>query len=196
MSSNIVTVDFRNDTLFAVERDDGVYVAVKPISEKIGLAWQSQLQRLKDDPILSEGITTIVIPSPSGAQEMTCLRLELMNGWLFKIDSRRVKDDEVRQRVLEYQRDCYRVLFEHFHGQSNGVQPGPNFEVREAEKHSLSKIKEVRHIFGARAAGRLWFALGLDLVPEMFIDDRQMSFFANRGLRTVADNDPVSREAV
>ena len=27
----IITVNFRNDTLFAVERDDGVFVAAKPI---------------------------------------------------------------------------------------------------------------------------------------------------------------------
>lgn len=71
-----------------MERDDGVYVALKPICDSLGLAWASQFQRVKDDPVLSEGITTIVIPSPGGAQETTCLKLELVNGWLFKVDSR------------------------------------------------------------------------------------------------------------
>jgi hypothetical protein len=33
----IVTVDFRNDTLFAVERDDGVFVALKPICDSLGI---------------------------------------------------------------------------------------------------------------------------------------------------------------
>ena len=100
----IITVDFRNDTLFAVERDDGVYVAVKPISDTLGLAWNKQLERLKRDPILAEGMTIMVMPSVGGIQETTCLKLELVNGWLFGIDESRVKDEETRQRVLAYKR--------------------------------------------------------------------------------------------
>lgn len=174
---NLITVNFRQDTLFAVERDDGVFVAVKPMCESLGLAWQSQHQRIKDDPVLSEGITTIVIPSPGGAQETTCLKLDLVNGWLFKIDSRRVKE-EVRPKLLAYQRECYRVLFDAFYGKRNQPEPLPEAEeTNDNENLKLRHITECRQTFGTAAASQLWFKLGLPIVPAMLQDPRQMTLF-------------------
>jgi hypothetical protein len=40
------------------------------------LGWEGQRQRLTRAPILSEGITMVVIPSPGGAQETVGLRPE------------------------------------------------------------------------------------------------------------------------
>lgn len=65
-----------------------------------------------------------VFPSAGGSQETFCLRLDLVHGWLFTIDESRVKDEETRQRVLSYKRECYAVLFRHFHGATK-VAPGP-----------------------------------------------------------------------
>lgn len=172
----IVTVDFRNDTLFAAERDDGIAVAVKPISDRLGLAWQSQLQRIKDDPILSEGITTIVMPSPGGPQETTCLRLDLVNGWLFKIDSRRVKDNETRARVLIYQRECYSVLFNHFYGKSKPA-PAVEGEPNENENTKLRMVTECRQVFGNKAGAQLWLKVGLPIVPAMLEEPRQIDLW-------------------
>jgi hypothetical protein len=42
-----------------------------------------------------------------------CLPLDHLNGWLFGINAERVKP-EVRDKVLRYQRDCYRVLADAF----------------------------------------------------------------------------------
>ena len=55
-----------------------------------------------------------------GDQEAVCLKLDLINGWLFTIDTSRIKDDTVRQKVLTYQRECYRVLHDHFAGRRGG----------------------------------------------------------------------------
>ena len=70
--SNIVTVNFGNDTLFAVERDDGVYVAVTPICDALGLAPQMQRKRIQNDAILREGGITTILPSIGGIQETFC----------------------------------------------------------------------------------------------------------------------------
>ena len=72
--------------------DDGVFVALKPICDSMGLPWNRQRRRIQRDPILSEGGTMVVLPSPGGAQETLCLKLELINGWLFTIDESRVKE--------------------------------------------------------------------------------------------------------
>jgi hypothetical protein len=51
--------------------------------------------------------------SSQGSVKMTCLPLDFLNGWLFGIDAKGVKE-EFRDKVLRYQMDCYRTLAEHF----------------------------------------------------------------------------------
>lgn len=126
--NELVTIDFHGDTLFALERDDGVYVAVNPICKTLGIAVNKQRERIQNDPVLSEGGTVTVLPSAGGAQETLCLRLDLVNGWLLGIDARRVKA-ESRERVIEYQRECYRVLFEHFYAKRHGAAAEPQLSV-------------------------------------------------------------------
>lgn len=172
-TATIIAVNFRQDTLFAIERPDGVYVAIKPICDAVGVTWRKQLERLKRDPILSEGITMVVIPSPGGPQETTCLRLDLVHGWLFTMEEGRVKDEETRQRVLTYKRDCYAVLFQHFYGRRNV----PGDEVHEANAPKVRMITEVRHTFGVPAAKQLWLKLQLPVVPAMFDTSGQGDLF-------------------
>ncbi len=172
--SKIITVDFRNDTLFAVQRDDGVFVAVKPIVQTLGLDWKAQHRRISDDPILREGMVTTAMPSVGGAQETTCIRLDLVNGWLFGIDESRVRDEETRQRVLAYKRECYGVLFKHFYGRSAAASAADVPHViatEDARKESIRTrrqlVSEARQSYGTHSARQLWAYLGLPMVPAM-----------------------------
>lgn len=184
---NIVTVDFRNDTLFAVERDDGVFVAVKPICDSLGLAWGSQHNRLLRDPILAEGVFTTKMPSIGGMQETTCLRLDLVNGWLFTIDESRVKDDETRQRVLSYKRECHAVLFSHFYGKRQKPATSIEDEPAENESTKIRLVNESRQVFGTQAAAQLWFKLGLPVVPAMLHDPRQLTLLDYSVIKSAGD---------
>lgn len=115
--NKLTTINFHGDTLFTVESDGAIYVAIKPICEALGIAPQKQIERLRRDAILSEGTTIMVVPSAGGLQETALLRLELVNGFLFTIDDSRVTP-EAREKVLNYKRECHRVLFEHFYGRA------------------------------------------------------------------------------
>ncbi len=111
------TVVFYDDEITAVLVDvDGrqsIYVPIRPICEQLGLAWSSQLQRLRRDPILGEEILGVFVTNTpgigGGTQEMICLPLDFLNGWLFGVSANRVRDD-IRPALLRYQRECYRVL--------------------------------------------------------------------------------------
>lgn len=190
----IITVDFRQDTLFAVERDDGVFVAIKPICDAMGLVWRAQWKRLQEDAIFSEGITVAVMPSVGGAQETTLLKLELVNGWLLSIDDKRIPDPTVRDRVLTYKRECYGVLFHHFYGRA--ARPAelidPPQQTEEPEGPRVRLVTEARHTFGVQAAGQLWFKLGLPVVPAMYHDPRQMDMI---DLARIKTNEPDSEAA-
>ncbi|MGV2104399.1 phage antirepressor N-terminal domain-containing protein [Rhizobium sp. 21-4511-3d] len=76
------------DDLYGFENDDGTFVALKPIVESMGMDWNGQYQRVKRDPILSEGMCVMHIPfGRGGNQDAVCLKLDLVNGWLFTIDT-------------------------------------------------------------------------------------------------------------
>ena len=192
--ANIVTVDFRSDTLFAVERDDGVFVAITPICDRLGIRPEKQRERIKRDAILSEGSAVVAFPSAGGPQDTLCLRLDLINGWLFTLDESRVRDEATRQRVLVYKRECYGVLFRHFYGRAaerptpaEVIEPLP--EVGEPDGPKVRLVTEARHTFGTQAAAQLWFRLGLPIVPAMYHDPRQGELLGHRAAGTIGESD-------
>src|SRR5258708_23128670 len=169
-------IEFHSDTIFAVERAEGIYVAVKPISDSMGLNWKSQHRRLSNDKILSEGMVMVTIPSVGGAQETTCLRLEFLNGWLFRIDASRVKDPKIREKVLVYQREGHRVLFEYFFGKaSDKVLPNPP-AVRPFAIWTMNEVNTYLRVLGrgerqvgVLAASLLWEHLGFPMSSPSLI---------------------------
>jgi antirepressor protein len=184
--TTIITVNFRGDTLFGFEGDDGIFIALKPIVESMGLNWSGQMQRVKRDPILSEGMCMMHTPfSRGGDQETLCIKLDLVNGWLFTIEASRIKDEEVRKRVMTYQRECYSVLSDHFMGKKKADQARLEDETSENENVRLRMVNESRQVFGVQAAAQLWLRLDLPVVPAMLHDPRQLSLLDYESVKSV-----------
>jgi hypothetical protein len=79
--------------------------------------WDSQRQKIQQDEVLNSVAVQITVVANDGKQrEMTCLPLDYLNGWLFKLNPSKVAP-EVKGRVIAYQRECYKVLAQHFQGQ-------------------------------------------------------------------------------
>lgn len=125
-------IGFYDDQIIAVKVEDGtIYVPVRPICELLGVDWSAQRRRINRDEILGEeamsvAITTTHIDTSSQqrhSQDMICLPLDYLNGWLFGISTARV-NEEIRSKLINYKRNCYRVLFEAF-GQ-NAVTAAPD----------------------------------------------------------------------
>lgn len=189
---NIVTVNFRGDELYGFENDDGTFVALKPIVESMGMSWSGQFERVKRDPILSEGVRVMRTPfGRGGDQETLCLKLDLVNGWLFTIDTTRIKDEAVRDKVILYQRECYGVLAKHFAGKHAGVSDAKTGETvedpHENESVKLRMVNESRQVFGNQAAAQLWFRLGLPVVPAMLHDPRQLNLLDYSIVKAASD---------
>lgn len=170
---NLMTVDFHGTKLFGFKRNGDVFVALKPIVEAMGLAWQGQLERIKRDPVLREGISVMLIPTPSGPQKSVGLRLTLLHGWLFTISSLRIKSGEIRQKVQLFQRECYDVLARQFLG---GNQPIAIYSA-EYERRSIGLAHEARLIYGRRAGAEVWELRGLPVTPAMDEAFRQLELF-------------------
>jgi hypothetical protein len=108
------TVLFYEDEITAVRMAGGeVLIPLRPIVEGLGLDWAAQTRRINRDPVLSEVKGVAVTATPGGNQEMLCLPLDYISGFLFGVNANRVKQ-ELRDRVILYQKNCYKVLAEAF----------------------------------------------------------------------------------
>lgn len=115
-------IEFYEDEITAVlvEENGGrrVYVPIRPICDYLGVDWSAQRRRINRDLVLAHELTPCVVVTatqgqPDQRREVLCLPLDMINGWLFGISARRVKD-EVREQLIRYQRECYRVLADAF----------------------------------------------------------------------------------
>lgn len=97
-----------------VSTSDEQLVAIKPICEALGIDWSSQKQRIERDEILASTMVMITTVAADGKdREMCAVPYMFVFGWLFSIDASKVNED-VKESVLKYKMECYKVLFEHF----------------------------------------------------------------------------------
>lgn len=91
-TKDIVSIDFYDTKLAAIEKDGETYIAMKPIVEGIGLDWKSQHKKLVENK-KKFGCGDITTPSKGGPQISLCIPLKKLNGYLFSINPEKVHKD-------------------------------------------------------------------------------------------------------
>ncbi len=89
------------------------YVPLRQLCGYLGVSYTGQRERIERDPVLSTKLQPVQINTGGGPQEMQCLPLDYLNGWLFGINANRVKE-EIRPQVIRYQEEAYIVLRDAF----------------------------------------------------------------------------------
>lgn len=207
MSQTLVTVEFHGQSLVAVLIDGQPYVAMKPICENIGLQWEAQLKRIKRNPVLETcmSIMDMQMPGDNQRREFAFLPLDMLNGWLFGVDVNRVRE-EIKPRLIQYQKECFGVLFRHFMPQPAASAPANSFTVQPSDKLSEAQqialralleinVKKLPHSRQAGAMVKGWSKLKAhfgvsyrDIPAERFVE--AMSIMA-RHVASFAQAEPV-----
>ncbi|QPN89183.1 phage antirepressor N-terminal domain-containing protein [Proteus vulgaris] len=110
-SVSTINVPFHGNNLYVVNFNGEPYVPMKPIVEGMGLAWGAQFIKIKQR--FGKGVSEIEIPTKTGNQNMICLALRKLAGWLHTISPNKVKP-EIRDKVIKYQEECDDVLYEYW----------------------------------------------------------------------------------
>ncbi len=123
ITSQLGTVSFQGHDLTVITTPTGErLVAMKPISEAIGLDWKSQHARIQRHPVLkSTMVITTTVAEDGKERELACLPLDYLNGWLFGVEASRVRP-EIRERLVQYQRECFAALAAYWQ-QGEAVNP-------------------------------------------------------------------------
>lgn len=112
MEKNRVTrfLEFNGKKLAALSADGQWWVAVKPICEALGVQFNWQHQRIQEHPILGQlSRNSEIVAADGKVREMFCLPERFIYGWLFSLQAN-------SPELIEYQFQCYEVLYNHFHG--------------------------------------------------------------------------------
>ena len=164
----IVTVNFRGDQLYGFKADDGDYLAVKPACDAMGLDWEPQRKRIARDPVLSKATSIMAVPfGGARGQDVTCIKIERLNYWLATIDSSRIKDDAVRQKVILYQEECADALHAYFSGKKLAADDDVEPDTTPSFSEGLKAVTETRQTYGIQAARQMWMKMHLPVVPAM-----------------------------
>src|SRR5262249_25619216 len=87
--------------LFMVdEASRSVYVPIRPLCSTLGIASQTQVERIQADEQYEGAIEDIKVPTAGGKQNMVCLRSKEAAWWLVSIAPRRLPD-HLRGRMQE-----------------------------------------------------------------------------------------------
>lgn len=121
LASRAITVPFLGADLCVIEHDAQPYTPMKPIITGMGLTWHGQHAKIKTNTT-RWGVLELRIPSPGGLQDMLCMPLRKLPGWLSGIESGKVKSLEARAKVVQYQNECDDVLWKYW---NDGIAVNP-----------------------------------------------------------------------
>jgi hypothetical protein len=128
----LVEIDFNGDTLISIknEQTGEVYVSMKHICNSIGISWQGQNAKLTDNGKRSDryyvwGCKEIFITTNGIEKETIVIPVKNLNGWLLQLNSRNVKSDAVREKLIRYQQECFQVLYDYW---NKGAAVNPRIE--------------------------------------------------------------------
>jgi P22_AR N-terminal domain/ORF6C domain len=162
-------VEFYGDqiagALVRVGDEAQVYVPVRPICDYLGLSWSGQRERIMRDEVLAEAVQFVRVTRTNtserrGDPDVLCLPLELLPGFLFGVNTARVKD-ALKEKIIRYRRECYRYLWDAFkHDILPASELAPSttgrsgaelaYEIATAVQHLARQQMEIEQRLGGR----------------------------------------------
>jgi len=109
-----VKVEFCGALLEGVVSNGCAYVAMKPITEAMGLSWPAQLAKMKDHPALTSTIAEIATVGEDGRRrKMICLPESRLQFWMALIQTGKVRAS-LRDKIIKFQIEAADVLHRAF----------------------------------------------------------------------------------
>lgn len=168
MATQLQKVPFHGHTLFITQWNGQPYTPMKTIVENMGLAWQPQQRKLAANED-RWGVIKMVIPSIDPHNEVVCLPLRKLFGWLQSISLNKVRP-ELREGIRIYQNECDDVLFSYW---TQGIAVNPRIKTKGQPKEGCltldqqdeikavvqARLEELPHNCRGKAALTCWSAL-------------------------------------
>jgi hypothetical protein len=190
MKTKIESLTKVNDVeIQIVETGNGYFIPIRPICDALEINFSGQSQRVERDEILGSVVCVIhTTGSDKKEYDMLCLPVKFIHGWLFSIDTSRINEN-ARENVIKYKRECYDVLYNHFFGQ---MERRKNSIIESAKRRVMIEQLE-KELAGDERFKKLERLKKEDkqLARERFLDNnRQLNLFKDLFARQEEKNNP------
>lgn len=115
MSNELSKIDFHGDEIIAFEEENKIYVSVQQACISIGVKVETQVKKIRNDPVYQAGLKVAHMPDLFGNQGTPFLERKYFHKLLNSISTAKVKDDVVREKLLKYQLECIDAVDSYFH---------------------------------------------------------------------------------
>lgn len=146
----ITTIPFHGANLFVIAGDtpETTLVAMKPVVEGMSLDWEKQRVRINQHPVLNSAPTKMGVQMPGDDQsrEHVFLPLNRLHFWLATIQPNKIKDHEIRRKVILTQTEAADVLFDHFFGRAIGHGDDTSDRQLGISKMTIHKVTKLERV--------------------------------------------------
>lgn len=169
-------LEFKGKSLLFTAVNGTTYVAIKPVCEAINVDYIQQFKNVNDDPILGPALCKHTMQvAGDQPRNFACLPEKYVYGWIFSIKSK-------SKELLEYKKECYDILYNHFHGAL--AKRKTLLQDKVASKVELEQIKmrlrENPDFLRAEVLQGEIMRIGKDLkVMDSTVEAEQMSLFSD-----------------
>lgn len=120
------SISFLDRPIYYVVVDGINYILIRPLCEALQVDADWQIRELKKDDDLAPEVCehTTQLPSDKQSRAFTCLKEEFVYGWLFGIKYSNTMAEETKENLRIYKRECYDVLYRHFHAKVRTMTEG------------------------------------------------------------------------
>jgi hypothetical protein len=177
MKNQTFEIGIVNGQVILVIENGEKMVPVRPICDALGIAFQSQKEKIEDDEILSSTVTLSMTVAADGKErEMFCIPLKYVFGWLFTINPKNVKE-EAKEFVKAYRKECYDVLFRYFTDHAEFYKQKQKAILEQNEKLALVRknFREARE--ERRKAEETMHKLAEQTYEQWVENNRQLKLF-------------------
>jgi len=96
----------------ALAEDHEIYMPVQQLCEALAIDQQAQTRRIRRTEALADGLQPVILEADDGSRRpFLCLRVDLVPGWLAGISTAHISDAALRAKVINYQRDLFKVAW-------------------------------------------------------------------------------------
>jgi len=124
MSQTLKTLAFQGKPIYYLaDSASPSLVLIRPLCEALSVDADWQIRQLKADGFLGGEVCeyTTRLPSEDRARPYTCLPEEFIYGWVGGIQLTNTMRPETKATLTAYKRECYDLLYQHFHGRLKQV---------------------------------------------------------------------------
>lgn len=173
-------IPFHGETITTIETADGIFVPVKPLTERFGVSNQGQQAKFNAEPE-RWSIKMILMETAAGPRETMCLPLNRIAAWLFTLNANKVKP-EVADALRLYQREAADVLDAHFRLRMSRDEAAlrqviidQGSQLSHCHAHLMSALPKWSRIKELSAIGTAWpfIAKRCSLSGEQYAFERQ-----------------------